>query len=126
MKAVFKAIRTILLTIIISLILTFVAGWGLSIASCEYLTLRYGYQFEEWYKESDILGKELIRLKILAYYDDHAEVYYVTSTKEFGTEIGDVVSFRKENGEWICDGYPDTIWSKHGGNADGYIWPYGR
>ena len=82
-------------------------------------------EFEEWYKESDILGKELIRLKILAYYDDHAEVYYVTSTKEFDTEIGDVVSFRKENGKWICDGYPHTIWSKHG-NADEYIWPYGR
>ena len=125
MKAVIKAIRTILLAIILSLILIFVAGWGCSIISCEYLTSRYGYQFEEWHKESDMLGKELIRFKVLAYYDDHAEVYYVTSTKEFDIELGDIVNFRKENGKWIIDGYPDTVWSKHG-NADGYIWPYGR
>ena len=90
MKAVFKAIRTILLAIIISLILTFVAGWGLSIASCEYLTSRYGYQFEELYKENNMIGDELVRFKIIAYYDDYAEVYYVTGNKGTDFKSGDV------------------------------------
>ncbi len=125
MKAVIKAINIISLVIILTLILIFLAYWGCSIASCEYLTSRYGYQFEELYKEDPMFGNELVKLKILAYYDDHATLYYVTATEEFDVELGDVVDFKKENGKWICDGYPNTIWSKHG-SADGYIWPYGR
>ena len=125
MKAVFKAIRTILLTIIISLILIFMAWWGLSIASCEYLTLRYGYRFEELYKENNMIGDELVRFKIIAYYDDYAEVYYVTRIKGTDFKSGDVLRFRKEDGKWIYDGWPRTVWSNHG-NADEYIWPYGR
>ena len=124
MKAVFKAIRTILLAILLIPILIFMIWWGCSIASCEYLTLRYGYQFEDLYEENTMFG-ELMRFKVLTYNNDYAEVYYVTGTEKYDTEGGDVVSFRKEKGKWISDGYPHTIWSKHG-NADEYIWPYGR
>ena len=67
----------------------------------------------------------LVRFKVLAYYDDYAEIYYVTENKEKGIESGNVLSFRKENEKWKYDNWLETIWSNQG-SADGYIWPYGR
>lgn len=124
MKNVCKAICIFVLIIIITLIFIFIAGWISSIAYCEYLTSQYGYQFEDLYKENTMLGN-LFHLKVLTYHDDYAEVYYVTGNKESGAKCGDVLSFRKENGNWIYDKWLKTVWSNHG-SADGYIWPYGR
>ena len=41
------------------------------------------------------------------------------------TSTGDDVHFIDITDKWIYDGWPRTVWSNHG-NADEYIWPYGR
>lgn len=124
MKDVFKALRIFLLIIIISLISIFATMWFYSIAHCEYLTFRYGYQFEDLYKENPMLG-DLYRFKVIEYNDDYAEVYYVTGNKETGAKGGDTLKFKRSGNKWIYTELWSTIWSNRG-SADGFIWPYGR
>ena len=120
MKKIFKGILVFILTFI----LIFLLIWFSAIIKHEYLTLRYGHQFKELYKENSMIG-DVYRFKVIECNDKYAEVYYVSEYKETGNKAGSTLKFQKVDNEWIFTGAWSTVWSKHG-SADGYIWPYGR
>ena len=126
MKKVCKLIFKILLIIIICCILLFAVKWAYDYSYCQYLTLRYGYQFKDLYKENTMIGPDLFYLKVMKYDEEYADIYYVTGNKETGRKCGNGLVFEKENGKWVFTGKWSTIWTELGGSADGYIWPYGR
>ena len=125
MKKVCKEILKILLITIVLSVLMLTAIWIGDIVHHEYLTSKYGYQFKEIYKENTMMGHDLYKLKVIAYYDDYAKIYCVTGNEETGTKAGDILRFKKEEGKWVYDSWIDTVWSNRG-SADGYMWPYGR
>ncbi len=94
--------------------------WLSSLIYCEYLTLVYGDEFKEEYKQCSMLPLEIDHYKVMRYSKNYAEVYYVTED----CISGNILKFYKENNEWIMTSW-NTVWSKHG-SADGFIWPYGR
>ena len=120
MKKLLKGIGILILTCI----LIFMLIWFLSIIKCEYLTLMYGGQFEEVYKENTMIG-DVYRFKVIEYNDKYAEVYYVSGNKETGSKGGDTLKFKRVGNKWTFTGAWSTVWSKYG-SADGFIWPYGR
>ena len=121
MKKIFKGILVFILTFI----LIFLLIWFSAIIKHEYLTLRYGHQFKELYKENPMIGEDLFRFKVMEYNDNYASIYYVSGYRDDGTKWGNSLRFKKENGKWIFTGAWSTVWSNRG-SADGYIWPYGR
>lgn len=120
MKNVCKAIFIFLLIIILSLILIFTIMWGCDFARCEYLTSKYGYQFEELYKENTMIT-DTEELKVIDYSDNFARVYYVSK----GKTDGNILTFKKDNDKWKYFSWEETVWSSSG-SADGFVWPYGR
>ena len=124
MKNVCKAIFIFLLIIVISLFLIFMIMWGCDFVRCEYLTSKYGYQFEELYKENSMID-DVHHFKVIVYDDDYARVYYVSADEKTGSKSGNTLDFKKEFGKWKYTGTWVTIWSNRG-SADGFVWPYGR
>ena len=111
-----KSIRRIILAVFIMLAFF----WLSSLIKCEYLTVRYGDQFTNAYREHTMLATPDY-LKVLSYTDSSAKVYYVK--KGAG---GNVLTFVRSDSqsewqfvEWI------TVWSKTG-SASNFIWPYIR
>ncbi len=104
MKKVLKTVIFLLLAI-----------WVISILKCEVLTLLYKNNYKEipYFEDID-------RMRVLNRTSDTARVYYIVEDNELGI----VVNFSKNNGKWFFDNY-DCVWSEQG-NADSYIWPYGR
>ncbi len=94
--------------------------WGIFVLKCEFLTYKYGNQFEKIYKENTMIG-EIEYLKVLEYSDFTAKVYYVSKNYTGG----DILSFLKKNGHWKYNKWERTVWSKTG-SADGFVWPYIR
>ncbi len=81
----------------------------------EYLTLKYGYEFENLQRQTNMLS-EVRYYKVLSYSDEVAEVFYVSDT-------GDLITFKKsEENIWTYTEWK-TIWS-NSGSADGFVWPY--
>ena len=126
MKKVCKLILKILLIIIICYIILFAAKWAYDYSYCEYLTSKYGYQFKDLYKENALIGPDLFYLKVMKYDEEYTRVYYVTGYKEDNIKTGNTLGFTKVDGKWVFTGKWSTIWTELGGNADGFIWPYGR
>ena len=98
--------------------------WCISIVKCEYLTYKYAQE----YVDIVLDGYEpdrLEKIKVLDYNYGYVRIYYVLNhyeTKEPG--YGFVAEIK--NGERINPELMDScVWSRHG-NADEYIWPYGR
>ena len=89
----------------------------LSYAKVEFLTWKYGDQFAELYKMSNMLDN-IAYYKVMKYSDEYAEVYYVQG-EHLGAEL---FRFYKENNEWILETW-STIWAKHG-SAQDFIWPF--
>ncbi len=111
--------KKILKVIIISVLILFIAFWGLSILKCEILTYLYGEQFARMYREYTMLDG-IDYFKVLNYSEDSARVYYVGLERSNGSILG----FYKENGNWCNRGW-NVIWSTSG-SADGFMWPYIR
>ena len=101
-------------------LLLFLLIWSASILKCEFLTYRYGYQFETIYRENTMMG-DIDYLKVLSYSNSTARVYYVSKNRA----AGDILVFSKQNGEWKYDYWDWTVWSKTG-SADNFVWPYIR
>ena len=103
-----------------AIILTGIVCWLLAFIRCEYLTVRYGEQFADAYREHTMIAKPDY-LKILRYTENYAEVYYVK--KGAG---GNVLSFGRTDaqGEWFFVEW-ETIWSRSGSASD-FVWPYIR
>ena len=82
----------------------------------EYLTHRYGEEFEGLEIQTKML-KQSRYYKVLSYSNDRAEVFYISDT-------GDIISFEKVNDHWNIADWK-TIWAKSG-SADSFYWPYYR
>ncbi len=85
----------------------------------EYLTWRYGDEFTDGYKQTNMID-EVTFLKVMKYSETSAQVYYVDRRYE----VTDLLTFSKQDGQWVMDRW-ETIWSRSG-SADGFIWPYYR
>ena len=98
----------------------FLIYWVGSIFRCEYLTKRYGDQFQDAYKEYTMVSSQDY-LKVLEYTETKAVIYTVI---EDG--CGNTITFKRANKseEWEFVEW-NTIWSTSG-SADGFIWPYIR
>ena len=111
--------RFFIITIFI-IVIILLSIWIFAIAKCEYLTYRYGAQFENAY-----VGHTMFETpdyhKILEYSETRAVVYYVSW---FG--CGNTVVFERQDAQssWEFVSW-NTDWSSSG-SADGFVWPYIR
>ena len=106
-----KRIAVILIIVLISPILY----WGLSLAKCEILTAKYGYNFSDGYNN---LVDDIAFFKVIEYSDKNSTVYYVNNHKTSGISV----NFTFQDGEWVYDSW-NAVWSK-GGTADDIMFPY--
>lgn len=111
-----KTTVTIIVIFVIFLLLLTVAVVSPYIKA-EYLTARYGDQFEGLEKQTNMLDGATY-FKVLSYSETEAKVFYVSDT-------GDVITFAKnQNGQWTMRDW-NTVWSESG-SADSLFWPYYR
>ncbi len=115
-----KRTKKILTVTVVLLISAFVLYWGIAIINCEYMTYRYGQQFEDAYIGHTMFQKPDYH-KVIHYTETTAKVYYANYGKG-----GDVVYYERENpdSEWTFVKWI-TVWSASG-SADDFIWPYIR
>ena len=108
------------LKIILIIALIFFIVWGGSILKCEYLTARHGDEFDfECVEENTMLSKP-DWFRLLSYNDEYAEIYYICE----GFGLGEILSFKKVDGEWKFDDWVKDLWTAFGGNGDETVWPY--
>lgn len=112
-------IKRIVLIVIVALLAGFLLVWGISMVRNEILTAKYGEQFEDEYKQINLLSG-IEYLKVLSYGENKAEIYYVTSDRSSAV----LLYFSRIDDKWELDWW-DVIWSSSG-SADGCVWPYLR
>ena len=96
-------------------VVCFVMIWALPFIKNEILTLLYGNNFIGLHKTANMISGDVDYLKVLAYSNKSARVYYVGG-------VGAILGFTKNNGEWEMVNW-NVIWSRTG-SADDFIWPY--
>ncbi len=97
------------------------AFWGSCMLKCEYLTARYGHEFDfESVIEENTMISEPECFKILSYKEEYAKIYYIE--KRFSA--GHILIFKKDNDKLRYDDWEKTVWSSLGGSADDNVWPY--
>ena len=101
--------------IFISIFLLFFILWIISYTKNEILTIKYGTEFVELYKMTNMID-DLDKLKVLFYSNEIAHVYY------FDIYSGNILEFLKINDKWEMTKW-STVWSKTG-SADNFKWPY--
>ena len=111
--------KTFLKVIAVILVIIFIV-WGIPMIKCEYLTARYGSEFDlsEPCEQNSLIPKTQA-FKVMSYGKEKAELYCIGENYS----MGNILSFKKEDGKWVYDGW-DTVWSAMGGNADDDVWPY--
>lgn len=111
-----KTTATIIIIFVIFLLLLTAAVVSPYIKA-EYLTARYGDQFEGLEKQTNMLDGATY-FKVLSYSEAQAKVFYVSDS-------GDVITFAKnQEGQWTIQNWY-TVWSNTG-SADSFYWPYYR
>ena len=103
----------------IVLVFCCIVFWFISIVKCEILTFLYKSNFP-FPEDIRSMRGDMDYLKVIKYSGSSACVYCVSGNKS----VGDTVMFIKSNGEWRYDGRINTVWSKRGGSADEFVWPY--
>lgn len=113
MKILLKLISVVLIIIFIA--------WGIPMIKCEYLTARYGNEFdlEEAYEKAGLIPKTQ-SFKVMSYEKESAELYCIGENYS----MGNVLTFKKIDGKWKYDKWRECVWTALGGSADGDIWPY--
>lgn len=112
-----KRLKTALILLVLLL-----EPWCVSLIRCEILTSRY-CSVEIWETcEAWPMAGDIKQIKVLDY--DRYDCFCKAYVKE--EDAGNVYYLIKnESYDWEIYGV-DTIWTKKGGNADGFIWPYIR
>lgn len=115
-----KKLRKNIKNVVLLLLVIFLCIWLGAVAKCEYLTIRYGDQFQDAYRKYTMLSRPDY-MKILEYGDDRAVVYYVKRGAG-----GDTLIFERddEQSDWEFISWI-TVWSRSG-SADDFVWPYIR
>lgn len=83
----------------------------------ELLTNKYGNQFKELYKQTNMIS-DIEYMKVLDYNNEYSKVCYITANHKSSV----IIVFSKENETWILDNWT-VIWSQSG-SANGLIWPF--
>lgn len=109
------------LKIILIIALIFLVVWGISMLKCEYLTARYGHEFdlEEPYKQNSLIPKTQ-SFKVMSYGKELAELYCIGDNYS----MGNLLIFKKADGKWTYYKLGECVWTALGGNADNDVWPY--
>lgn len=107
-----------ILIILAAIIAPFVILGVGSYVRCEILTARYGQEFSELYKQTNMINK-VDYLKVIEYSENNAQVYYVTKNS-----FGNMITFVKRNNTWDIENW-ETMWSKSG-TAEKFVLPYIR
>ena len=112
MKFFIKFISVILVIIFIV--------WGIPIIKCEYLTVRYGGEFDlnEPCEENSLIPKTQ-SFKVMSYGKEKAKLYCIGENYS----MGNILVYKKTGNKWEYDSW-DTLWTAMGGNADNDVWPY--
>ena len=96
----------------------FLIIWTWALLKCEALTILYGNEFSEIYRENTMMG-DIDYPKVLDYSSGYARVYYISANRG----AGNILLFFKENNEWRYEAWERTVWSDSG-SASEVIWPY--
>ena len=99
--------------IILILLFCLIFFVGFSYARVEYLTSKYGDEFKDGYRQTNMIDS-IEYLKVLEYDIQYAKVLYIDGAADY-------IWFKKENNQWIMEKW-DTVWSDSG-SADGITWP---
>lgn len=111
--------KKISITITLIILILFATLVVVPYVRVEILTYKYGDQFQELYKQINIIS-DIEYLKVIEYSDEITKVCYVSKNHQ----SSNVITFKQQDETWILDSW-ETIWSKTG-SADGFIWPYYR
>ena len=104
--------------IILCILVSFLGYWLGSVIDCEIKTNKLKTEFEQIIYDEMELDKNG-RFKVLYFDNNYARVYYANDN------IGNLYGFIKNGDKWNMYGLMHTVWSRSG-NADGFLWPYGR
>jgi len=85
----------------------------------EYLTSKYGEQFKELYRMTNMIDGVNV-VKVYEYNETEAKIYYIESRRQTGSFVYFCRSDATD--DWSMKKW-ETVWSKHG-SADGFVWPY--
>lgn len=107
--------KTLVIIIAVVMAVTFIAFPYLKV---EYLTARYGSQFEDLYEQTHMID-HADYCKVLECDGSHARCCYVES----GVDTN-VLEFDLRDGNWEMTKW-ETIWSSSG-SADSFMWPLYR
>ena len=111
--------KKISMVIILIILILFIMLIAVPYAKAEVLTYKYGDQFQELYKQTNIIA-DIEYLKVIEYSDKLAKVCYISKDHQ----SSNVITFKQQDETWVIDSWV-TIWSKTG-SADGFVWPYYR
>ena len=84
----------------------------------EYLTVKFGDNFSEGYKEVEWI-ESIEYYRVIDINETTATVVYIYSNHKACFKC----NFDFVDGKWACTSW-DCVWTKLGGNADGFMWPY--
>lgn len=101
----------------IALIILVIIMLIFSYLKAEYLTIRFGSQFDGLEQDTRMLDPAKY-YKVISYSENYAKVYYISDYSR------DLIIFEKEDGQWKINEWR-TVWSKTG-SADEFFWPYYR
>lgn len=111
--------------LILIILTVFIILWVSCIVRCEILTLIYGDEIIDKYKNKDEINYWIDGYdwaKIISYSEDSAVVYYINGNSV--SKIGSIVQYVKNDELWLPKyDYVETLWSTSG-NASDIVWPY--
>lgn len=87
----------------------------------EYLTWKYGDEFAEEYKQIGDWIRGIEYFRVIEYEDNEAVVCYI----EEGHTVLHKFWFERNGDTWKEVKW-DVVWTKLGGSADNFCWPYYR
>lgn len=111
----------LIILLLLSSTLIFLAYWFVSIVRTEILTMSYAHKFAYEYRQLSWLHYNpypVDRIRVIRHSMDTFEVYYTTRGS------GWLLTFVLREYEWIMDSW-SAVWVSSG-RPNGFVWPYFR
>ena len=113
------------LLIILIILLVIQLPWFAALIRCEIDTKQHGEELIDAYKgysEVEYWTDGYDWAKVIKYTENYAEVYYIN---EWDTgSYGRLIVYKFIDDKWIPQGGCHIVWTRAGGNADSFVWPY--